>query len=59
MQIYLLRYYYADVDKTRQKIKEMIKEREWNTDEFPELKQKLLDELKIQYNSQLEGIHIV
>ncbi|CAB4399132.1 unnamed protein product [Rhizophagus irregularis] len=40
-------YYYADFDKTRQEIKEMIKEGEWNTDEFSELKQKLLHKLKI------------
>ncbi|RGB43111.1 hypothetical protein C1646_681702 [Rhizophagus diaphanus] len=40
-------YYYADFDKTRQEIKEMIKEGEWNTDEFSELKQKLLNKLKI------------
>ncbi|PKC71322.1 hypothetical protein RhiirA1_453644 [Rhizophagus irregularis] len=44
-------YYYADVDKVRQKIKEMINEGEWNTDEFLELKQNLLNKLKIQYNS--------
>ncbi|CAB4442522.1 unnamed protein product [Rhizophagus irregularis] len=43
-------YYYADVDKVRQKIKEMIKESEWNTDEFLELKKNLLDKLNIQHN---------
>ncbi|PKY52614.1 hypothetical protein RhiirA4_470359 [Rhizophagus irregularis] len=40
-------YYYASVDKTRQKIKEMINKEEWNTDEFSELKRNLLNELKI------------
>ncbi|PKK67804.1 hypothetical protein RhiirC2_834909 [Rhizophagus irregularis] len=43
-------YYYANVDKTREKIKEMINEGEWNTNEFLELKQKLLKELNIQYD---------
>ncbi|PKY39136.1 hypothetical protein RhiirA4_452289 [Rhizophagus irregularis] len=43
-------YYYANVDKTREKIKEMINEGEWNTNEFSELKQKLLKELNIQYD---------
>jgi polyhydroxyalkanoate synthesis regulator phasin len=45
-----LRYYYADADKVRQKIKEMINNGEWNTDEFLELKQNLLNKLNIQHN---------
>ncbi|RGB32851.1 hypothetical protein C1646_743692 [Rhizophagus diaphanus] len=40
-------HYYASVDKTREKIKEMISKGEWKT-EFPELKQNLLNELAIQ-----------
>ncbi|GBB98777.1 hypothetical protein RclHR1_03320003 [Rhizophagus clarus] len=44
-------YYYADVDKTRQKVKEMIKEGEWNINEFSELKLELLKVLGIQHNS--------
>ncbi|PKK76704.1 hypothetical protein RhiirC2_844957 [Rhizophagus irregularis] len=43
-------YYYADADKVRQKIKEMINEGEWNTGEFSELKQDLLNRLNIQHN---------
>ncbi|PKY27512.1 hypothetical protein RhiirB3_443259 [Rhizophagus irregularis] len=43
-------YYYADVSKVRQKIKEMIDEGEWNTNEFSELKQNLLKKLNIQHN---------
>ncbi|GBC19313.2 hypothetical protein GLOIN_2v1881126 [Rhizophagus irregularis DAOM 181602=DAOM 197198] len=43
-------YYYADVDKVRRKIKEMINEGEWNTGEFLELKQDLLNRLNIQHN---------
>ncbi|PKY42634.1 hypothetical protein RhiirA4_456466 [Rhizophagus irregularis] len=43
-------YYYANVDKTREKIKEMMKNDEWNTDEFTELKQALLEKLNIKYN---------
>ena len=43
------RYYNADVDKTRESIKEMMKEEgEWNTDEFPDMKQGLLDQLNIK-----------
>ncbi|CAB4491722.1 unnamed protein product [Rhizophagus irregularis] len=43
-------YYYADADKVRHRIKEMIKESEWNIDEFLELKKNLLDKLNIQHN---------
>ncbi|PKY57911.1 hypothetical protein RhiirA4_549853 [Rhizophagus irregularis] len=43
-------YYYADVYKVRQKIKEMINEGEWNTGEFSELKQDLLNKINIQHN---------
>ncbi|PKY44899.1 hypothetical protein RhiirA4_459349 [Rhizophagus irregularis] len=41
-------YYYANADKTRKKIKEMIDENEWYTNDFPELKQELLNKLNIQ-----------
>ncbi|CAB4392653.1 unnamed protein product [Rhizophagus irregularis] len=34
-------YYYADADKVRQKIKEMINEGEWNTEEIRDLRSKL------------------
>ncbi|GET04866.1 hypothetical protein GLOIN_2v1874127 [Rhizophagus clarus] len=40
-------YYYANVDKTRKKIKEMMDKGEWNTNGFPEMKQRLLDDLNI------------
>ncbi|CAB4436510.1 unnamed protein product [Rhizophagus irregularis] len=43
-------YYYANVDKTREKVKQMISNGEWNTDGFPELKQELLNKLNIQNN---------
>jgi hypothetical protein len=45
-----LRYYYASVDKAREKVKEMIKQDEWNTSQFPELKQDLLEKLNVEYN---------
>ncbi|GBB98779.1 hypothetical protein RclHR1_03320005 [Rhizophagus clarus] len=45
-------YYYADADKARQKINEFINKGEWNTDKFSELRQELLNELKIPNNSQ-------
>ncbi|CAG8649705.1 16892_t:CDS:2 [Funneliformis mosseae] len=41
-------YYHADVDETRRKIKELIKDGEWNSDKFSEMKQKLLNKLRIQ-----------
>jgi hypothetical protein len=44
---YFSRHYYASVDKTREKVKEMISKGEWKT-EFPGLKQNLLNELAIQ-----------
>ncbi|POG77513.1 hypothetical protein GLOIN_2v796793 [Rhizophagus irregularis DAOM 181602=DAOM 197198] len=43
-------YYYANVDKTREKVKQMISNGKWNTDGFPELKQELLNKLNIQNN---------
>ncbi|GES75113.1 hypothetical protein GLOIN_2v1874127 [Rhizophagus clarus] len=42
-------YYYADADKTRKKIKEMMDNSEWNTDGLPEMKQNLLDQLGIRH----------
>ncbi|CAG8466075.1 467_t:CDS:10 [Funneliformis caledonium] len=41
-------YYHADADETRRKIKELIKDGEWNSDKFSEMKQKLLNKLRIQ-----------
>ena len=51
---YFTRYYYANVDETRRKIKELIKEGEWNSDEFSEIKQILLNKLNIQNISEQE-----
>jgi len=45
------RYYHANVDKTRKKIKKLIKEGEWNSEEFSEMKQNLLYKLDIQDKS--------
>ncbi|GET00426.1 hypothetical protein GLOIN_2v1874127 [Rhizophagus clarus] len=45
-------YYYADAGKTRRKIKELINEGEFKTNEFSKLEQTLFDELKIQHNSR-------
>ena len=39
---YFIRYYHANADMTRMKIKEMIQQGDWNYDEFSELKPKLL-----------------
>lgn len=49
---FILRYYYADVGKAREKVKEMIEKDEWSTEEYPELgqmKKDLLDKLNIKY----------
>lgn len=48
--ILFIRYYHADINMTRKKIKEMIRNGEWNTDEFSEIKQGLLEALKIQHD---------
>ncbi|EXX70995.1 hypothetical protein GLOIN_2v1662342 [Rhizophagus irregularis DAOM 181602=DAOM 197198] len=44
-------YYYADVDKTRIEIKRLIKEGEWDTKEFTELREDLFEKLQIKYNT--------
>ncbi|GET00465.1 hypothetical protein GLOIN_2v1874127 [Rhizophagus clarus] len=41
-------YYYANVDKSREKIKEMNDKGEWKTNEFPELRKNLMEKLNIQ-----------
>ncbi|GET00513.1 hypothetical protein GLOIN_2v823409 [Rhizophagus clarus] len=42
-------YYYADIIKTRKKIKELIREGEWKADEFYDMKKNLLELLKIKH----------
>ncbi|PKY29596.1 hypothetical protein RhiirB3_484012 [Rhizophagus irregularis] len=44
-------YYHANFDETRRKVLEQIKNDEWNNDEFPEMKRKLLNKLKIHKKS--------
>ncbi|CAB4382136.1 unnamed protein product [Rhizophagus irregularis] len=44
-------HYYADVDKTRIEIKRLIKEGEWDTKEFTELREDLFEKLQIKYNT--------
>ncbi|CAB4373238.1 unnamed protein product [Rhizophagus irregularis] len=41
-------YYYANVDKTREKIKELIKNDEWESKNLQELKKNLLEKLIIE-----------
>ncbi|PKK61670.1 hypothetical protein RhiirC2_791467 [Rhizophagus irregularis] len=43
-------YYYANVDMTRKKIKELIDDNEWDSNEFIELKQILIKKLNIKHN---------
>jgi hypothetical protein len=50
IQIYFLRHYYADIDKTREEVQRLIKEGEWDTKEFTEMRNILLKKLKIKYN---------
>ncbi len=56
---YFTRNYHANVDETRRKIKELIKENEWDSDEFPELKQNLLNKLNIQEKSDNDLLEIL
>uniref|UniRef100_U9SNR0 Uncharacterized protein n=1 Tax=Rhizophagus irregularis (strain DAOM 181602 / DAOM 197198 / MUCL 43194) TaxID=747089 RepID=U9SNR0_RHIID len=48
--LFFSRHYYADVDKTRIEIKRLIKDGEWDTKEFTEMREKLLKELQIKHN---------
>ncbi|GBC29532.2 hypothetical protein GLOIN_2v1874127 [Rhizophagus irregularis DAOM 181602=DAOM 197198] len=43
-------YYYADVDKTREEVKRLIKDGQWDTNEFPEMKKDLFKKLNIKNN---------
>ncbi|POG69468.1 hypothetical protein GLOIN_2v1626983 [Rhizophagus irregularis DAOM 181602=DAOM 197198] len=43
-------HYYADVDKTRVEIKRLIKEGEWDTKEFIEMRKNLFKVLQIEHN---------
>ena len=47
----IYRYYYANVDKTRENVQLMINEGKWDNKEFPELRKDLLSKLNIS-NSQ-------
>ncbi|CAG8483535.1 3153_t:CDS:2 [Funneliformis caledonium] len=49
-------YYHADVDETRRKIKELIKAGEWNSDKFFEMKQNLLNMLRIQDKQDIQKL---
>ncbi|CAB5380994.1 unnamed protein product [Rhizophagus irregularis] len=43
-------HYYADADKTQIEIKRLIKEGEWDTKEFTDMRKKLLEVLQIKHN---------
>ncbi|CAB5377303.1 uncharacterized protein OCT59_011753 [Rhizophagus irregularis] len=43
-------HYYADADKVREEVQRLIKEDEWDTKEFTEMRNNLLKELKINYD---------
>ena len=48
----LAQYYHANVDETRRKIKELIENNQWDSDELQEMKKKLLENLNIQNAKQ-------
>ncbi|CAG8660186.1 5341_t:CDS:2 [Funneliformis mosseae] len=52
-------YYHADFDETYRKIRELIKENEWDSDQFPEMKQNLLNKLNIQEKSDKDMLDIL
>ncbi|EXX59190.1 uncharacterized protein OCT59_012366 [Rhizophagus irregularis] len=43
-------YFDVELGEAQELIKELISEGKWNTNEFPEMKQDLLNKLKIQHN---------
>lgn len=43
-----LRYYYADVNYTRKMVNKIISKGEWKVGEFSEMKQDLLNKLRIE-----------
>ncbi|CAG8632020.1 11947_t:CDS:2 [Funneliformis mosseae] len=53
------RYYHADLDETCRKIRELIKENEWDSEYFPEMKQNLLNKLNIQEKSDKDVLDIL
>jgi len=52
--IILSRYYHAGVDEIRKKIRELIKEGEWNSDGCSNMRQMLLNKLNVQEKSDQE-----
>ncbi|GBB84482.1 hypothetical protein RclHR1_11040008 [Rhizophagus clarus] len=46
-------YYYANVDKTREKVNDMIKDKKWNTKGFPKLKENLIEKFNIQSSDEI------
>ncbi|CAB4417565.1 unnamed protein product [Rhizophagus irregularis] len=46
-------YYYAHVDKTREEIRKLNYKKQWNTDEFSEMKKELLNTLNIKLDNNL------
>ncbi|PKY29885.1 hypothetical protein RhiirB3_446701 [Rhizophagus irregularis] len=50
IRIYFSRHYYADVDKARVEIKRLIKEGEWDTKEFTEMRKILFKALQVEHN---------
>ncbi|RGB28185.1 hypothetical protein C1646_768131 [Rhizophagus diaphanus] len=43
-------YYYANADKTREEVKRLINDGQWDTNEFPEMKKDLFNKLNIKNN---------
>uniref|UniRef100_U9UDX8 Uncharacterized protein n=1 Tax=Rhizophagus irregularis (strain DAOM 181602 / DAOM 197198 / MUCL 43194) TaxID=747089 RepID=U9UDX8_RHIID len=49
-EIWLISGLLFELGEAQELIKELISEGKWNTNEFPEMKQDLLNKLKIQHN---------
>ncbi|PKY60749.1 hypothetical protein RhiirA4_484823 [Rhizophagus irregularis] len=52
-------HYYANVDKAREKVKEIIDNGEWDNTVFPKLKKNLMKKLNIQFTDDISLKHIL
>ncbi|CAI2190288.1 18119_t:CDS:2, partial [Funneliformis geosporum] len=52
-------YYHADVDETRREINELIKDGEWNFDDFSGTKQNLLNKLRILNKQDIQKLDAI
>jgi polyhydroxyalkanoate synthesis regulator phasin len=50
--LFFFRYFHVNLGAAQKNIEELIKNGKWNINEFPEMKQDLLNKLKIQQKSE-------